>query len=57
MIYKDPEILLHITHYGYSTGWGADGDWIFPGDKKFLQWMIGNDSFKHFKILEILRIN
>ena len=37
MIYKDPEILLHITHYGYSTGWGADGDWTFPGDKKFLQ--------------------
>ncbi|XP_071519403.1 uncharacterized protein [Panulirus ornatus] len=32
MSYSDPEALLHVTWYGYSTGWGAEGEWIFPDD-------------------------
>lgn len=31
MTYSDPDNLLHVCWYGYSTGWGAEGDWIFPG--------------------------
>ncbi|KAK4293009.1 hypothetical protein Pmani_034259 [Petrolisthes manimaculis] len=33
MRYTDPETLLHVTWYGYSTGWGAEGDWVFPDDE------------------------
>ncbi|XP_066983196.1 uncharacterized protein [Macrobrachium rosenbergii] len=32
MSYTDPESLLHVTWYGFSTGWGAAGEWIFPDD-------------------------
>jgi len=32
MTYKDPETLLKVCHYGFSTGWGSEGDWIFPGE-------------------------
>lgn len=28
MTYSDPS-LRHCSWYGYSTGWGAEGDWIF----------------------------
>lgn len=31
MSYTDPNTLLHVTWYGYSTGWGASGEWMFPG--------------------------
>lgn len=31
MSYTDPDTLLHVTWYGYSTGWGASGEWMFPG--------------------------
>ncbi|TOF71570.1 hypothetical protein CGJ15_27935, partial [Vibrio parahaemolyticus] len=32
MTYSDPETLLHATWYGFSTGWGAEGEWVFPDD-------------------------
>ncbi|XP_037791125.1 uncharacterized protein LOC119586464 [Penaeus monodon] len=32
MSYTDPNTLLHVTWYGYSTGWGASGEWMFPDD-------------------------
>nr|XP_045596590.1 uncharacterized protein LOC123757179 [Procambarus clarkii] len=32
MSYSDPETLLHATWYGFATGWGAEGEWIFPDD-------------------------
>ncbi|XP_047489621.1 uncharacterized protein LOC125039572 [Penaeus chinensis] len=32
MSYTDPDTLLHVTWYGYSTGWGASGEWVFPDD-------------------------
>ncbi|XP_045137604.1 uncharacterized protein LOC123519943 [Portunus trituberculatus] len=33
MTYVDPSSLLHFSWYGYSTGWGAEGDWIFPDEE------------------------
>ncbi|XP_018008299.1 uncharacterized protein LOC108666006, partial [Hyalella azteca] len=30
MVYQDPRRLLHVAYYGFSTGYGAEGDWIFP---------------------------
>ncbi|KAK7076358.1 hypothetical protein SK128_019158 [Halocaridina rubra] len=33
MSYTDPELLLHVTWYGYCTGWGAEGDWIFADEE------------------------
>ena len=31
MSFEDPEKLEDIKYYGYSTGFGAEGDWTFGG--------------------------
>ncbi|XP_076038042.1 uncharacterized protein LOC143023402 [Oratosquilla oratoria] len=33
MTYSDPETLLHVSWYGFSTGWGADGHWTFEDER------------------------
>lgn len=35
MTFEDPERLEDIRYYGYCTGWGVEGDWIFSGKNKF----------------------
>jgi len=34
MSYTDPETLLHVTHYGFCTAYGSEGDWTFSDDKE-----------------------
>jgi len=35
MVYEDTDGIGRLTHYGFSTGWGSEGDWIFAdGDEE-----------------------
>ena len=34
MSYTDPDVFLHVTHYGFCTAYGSEGDWTFSDDKE-----------------------
>lgn len=53
--WENTEDPFEVTHFGFATGWGSSGSWIFDDGKCHVPYWLSN-SVSHFYFIQILFI-